>query len=94
MAIVPRAVGVPWFRREDYDRIRDVCEDELPATFDEWEKMIQGRYDQRVSAGMPLEKVMIDPDELVAFAAGRKIDGSIRAELAVRRIMEKYGRDN
>lgn len=93
MSIV-RMVGVPWFRREDYARIRELCDDELFATFDEWEKVAQRRYDQHLAAGAPLEKVMIDPDDLAAFArdaAATKIDGAIRAEFAARVVAKKYG---
>lgn len=91
-----RGVAIPWFRREDYDRIRQMCDDELPGTFDQWEKMVQKRLDERVPAGVHVEKVVLDPDDLAAFATskGAEIDASVRAELAALKAAEKYGRDH
>ena len=42
---IPMADFAAWFRREDYERIREVMEDSdrLPPSFDEWELLAKSR---------------------------------------------------
>ena len=90
-----RALGVAWFRREDYQRIREISDDQMIPTFDQWEaKMTKFLASQQPPPGVILEKVIVDPDELLAFARkfhGGKIDTKIRGEFAARAVAEKYG---
>jgi hypothetical protein len=89
-----RAFGVAWFRREDYQRIREISHDQMIPTFDEWEaKMVKFLANQQ-AAGVILEKVIVGPDDLVAFAKrfhGGKIDTKVRGAFAAFVVMEKYG---
>lgn len=91
---IMRAMGVAWFRREDYQRIREISDDEMITTFDEWEAKMNKFLASREAPGVILEKVIIDPDELLAFAkqfyAG-KIDTKVRSELAARLVAKKHG---
>jgi hypothetical protein len=61
-------VAVPWFRAEDYDRIREISGDNMLPTFAEWEAKMTRTLAQSAAAGVRGEKVIIRPDELVAFA--------------------------
>jgi hypothetical protein len=58
-----------WYRREDYDRIRLMMDDpdNFPETFDEWSDLAEGQLAQFIAQGMPVEKVIIDPDAFAAF---------------------------
>ena len=38
-----RAVGVAWFRREDYQRIREISDDEMHPTFEQFEAKMAER---------------------------------------------------
>jgi hypothetical protein len=61
-----RAVGVAWLRREDYQRIREISDDEMVPTFDEFEAKMTGQLSNLEAEGMVCKKVIIDPDELLA----------------------------
>src|SRR5437773_1584994 len=78
-----RAVGVAWFRREDYQRIREISDDEMHPTFEQFEAKMAERLPRHEAPGIILEKVIVDPDELLAFARDR-YHGSGRPRVTVR----------
>jgi hypothetical protein len=86
---IPMADFAAWFRREDYERIREVMEDSdrLPPSFDEWELLAKSRVAKAKRDGIILKPVMLDPDTFVAFCKARKIrpNGEARAKFAVDR---------
>jgi hypothetical protein len=87
-----RAVGVAWLRREDYQRIREISDDEMVPTFDEFEAKMTRQLSNLEAAGMVCKKVIIDPDELLAYARrvhGGKINSKVRAGLAGFLVMKK-----
>jgi hypothetical protein len=95
-----RAVGIAWYRVEDYQRIREISEDEMQPTFEAFEaKMARQlpQFEAQLPPGVIIEKVIIDPDELLAFAKrfhGGKIDTTARSAFAAFTVMQKYGADN
>lgn len=64
-----RGIGIAWFTPESYQRLLAIAADraELPETFEAWERRVTERFERRVAAGQPLEKVLIDVDRLAAF---------------------------
>lgn len=94
MAIpTPRAIALAWFRREDYARIREISDDDLPATFEEWQKLVEARLKQPPTAGLALEKFIVDPEELLTFARSfhsGKINSQVRAQFASLLAAKKY----
>jgi Asp-tRNA(Asn)/Glu-tRNA(Gln) amidotransferase B subunit len=85
-------VAVAWFRREDYERIREISDDEMQPTFIEYETKMAELLARFAARSIAYEKVIIDPDELVTFAksinAG-KIDTKVRSQLAAAILMKK-----
>ena len=80
-----RAIAFAWFRAESYQRIREISDDDMVPTFEEFESKNAERLAQLRARGVILEKVIVDPDELLAFARqrhGGKIDSNVRAEFA------------
>src|SRR4026209_1874433 len=57
---IPMADFAAWFRREDYERIREVMEDSdrLPPSFDEWELLAKSRGGEAERDGITLEAGM------------------------------------
>ena len=76
-----------WFRREDYERIREIMEDSdrLPPSFDEWEQLAKNRVAKAKRDGIIIKPIMLDPDTFVAFCKARKIrpNGDARAKFVV-----------
>jgi hypothetical protein len=92
--MIKSRVGVAWFRREDYERIREISDDEMEPTFDDFEAKMEGGLPRFEALGLILEKVIVDPDELLAFAKanhGGKIDTKVRSAFAATAVMKKYG---
>jgi hypothetical protein len=81
-----RSVGVPWFTRGQYEKLLKVGDDRatMLPTFDEFERIAGQRFEQHKARGLPVEKVLIDVDEFVAWcqAEARPIDADARAEFA------------
>ena len=94
-----RAIGIAWFRPEDYQRVREISNDEMQPTFEAFEaKMARmlPQFQAQLPRGIITEKVIIDPDELLAFAKrfhGGKIDTKVRSAFAGYCVMQKYGTD-
>ncbi len=92
-----RAIGIAWYRPEDYERIREISHDEMQPTFEAFEaKMARmlPQFQSQLPPGVVVEKVVIDPDELLAFSErfhGGKIDTNVRSAFASFHVMQKYG---
>jgi hypothetical protein len=73
----------PWYRREDYERIRGMMDDidNFPETFDEWNDLAESQLADFVAQGMPVEKVIVDPDRFAAFCAQAKIKPDYQARV-------------
>jgi hypothetical protein len=81
----PAAIPVAWFRREDYQRVRALSNDEMAPTFEEWEAKMLDRMTRLAAGGVPGEKVIIDPNDLLEFAKrtnAPRIDTNLRAQCA------------
>lgn len=98
MAKAPRLTGVAslgmgWYRPEDWDRLLRVIadRDSMHDTYAEW--LASARQGERdlVARGQPVERVMVDPDELAetrsvcrwaswCLIRGLVPDGAARAE--------------
>lgn len=82
-----QGVGVPWFTTETWPRLLEVCgaeADLMPATFAEWIALAEPRFAQHAANGVPVERVLIDPDEWVEWCEANDlvIDGRARAAFA------------
>ncbi len=97
---IAKAVGFAWFLPEDYQRIRQISDDEMQPTFEAFEaKMARllPQFEAQLPSGVILEKVIVDPDELLAFAKrfhGGKINSQVRGAFAAAAIMKKHSADH
>lgn len=80
------AVGVAWYRREDYDRLKAMFSDgiKLADTFDEWLATAQSLCDKLISEGHVVEKAYIDPEAFPQWcrANGKVLDSTGRMAYA------------
>lgn len=80
------AVGIPWYRRDDYERIRAVMVDghRLPPTFAAWLKAAQQVIEQLHRQGAVAVKAHVDPDAFVSWCAARglQVDADARQQFA------------
>ena len=82
----PRAVGMAWYDRPDYARIRDMMVDRerLAATYDAWLASAEQVAGEIERSGVTVERVRLRPDEFGAWCAARGLpcDGAARAKFA------------
>jgi hypothetical protein len=80
------AIGIPWYRRDDYAAILDIMEDRelLPRTFDAWQKGAEEAVRDLVPPGVPWYRAHIDPKNFRAWCMlrGLKFDARARGEFA------------
>lgn len=78
------AVGIAWYRREDYHRILDVMADahRLPPTYESWLKAAEQGIRQLEAAGHVTVKVQLDPDLFVTWCRQRDLNVDARARIA------------
>ena len=92
MSRIPSAIGVPWFRRESYDRIQSLPGSDLRDSFEQWEERAHRMFNVMYAAGQPVTRVVLEPEELRAFAeeiGADAITASVRAELANRKLEKR-----
>lgn len=79
---IPIVVGMVWYKEDQYDRIRESCEDgsNLPKTFAEWLSKANEGVEYFKSQGKTIRKVTLDIDEFLAFCRERncKVDSKAR----------------
>ncbi len=75
------AVGMPWYSRDKFARIREVMSDRdrLHDTFDEWEKAAKQGEAGFKASGRVIVRANLDPDEFVAWCAARDLDTNASA---------------
>jgi hypothetical protein len=68
-----------WFRREDYERIREIMEDSdrLPPSFDEWQLLAKSRVAKAKRDGIIRNK---SPLTSVSASRIEQLPGQIRKE--------------
>lgn len=64
-----------WFRRKDYQRIRQIMDDGdgFPPAFDEWEKLAKSQVAGAAAHGVVIKPVILDPDKFLTFCRERQI---------------------
>jgi hypothetical protein len=72
-----------WFRREDYQRIRQIMDDSenFPADFDAWEQRAKGQAEEAKRHGLIITPVPLDPDEFLAFCEVEKMSPNREARV-------------
>jgi len=67
----PGETGLAWYRREQWDRLRQVSEDadQLEERYDEWLALATKTLANLQASGMRIVKVEVDVNELQAYCA-------------------------
>jgi hypothetical protein len=88
-----RGVAVPWVTAEAFPRLREISAnpDDLPETYDEWLALVEPRFERHAANGLPLKRVLIDPDELLEWCTANDLlaDAHGRAGFAAYVLMRR-----
>jgi len=81
-----QAIGMVWYKRENFDRLMAMFEDrhKLHRTFDEWLRDAEIGRKAQEAKGVRVVCVDIDPATFPAWCAGRglRVDAKARTEYA------------
>ena len=91
-------VGMTWYRREDYEKLRAIFTDAnvLPSTFNKWLQLAEKGFSDLTMKGVTVEKVYIDLDSFPTWcrARGLNVDAKARVEFSNGVVARKYlGKD-
>ncbi len=93
-----RIVGMVWYRREDYARLRKLFKDghKLPATFDKWLEAAQKGKERFERDGHVVVKAYIDPDTFAGWCSTRflNIDATARMQFANEAAFAAHGQQH
>jgi len=88
------AVGVAWFRKEEWPKLLEVSadRDQLEETYDEWLEFALASIIDVRAKGLRVEKVDVGVEELVAWcqARGVPVDGKTRADFASFKLLNRH----
>jgi hypothetical protein len=89
-----RAIGIPWYQREDWDALRALFIDaaKLPATYDQWLRKAEHAEKQFKRQDSVTERVYIDPIEFSLWCVdrGTDLDAAARMNFAAEAVARKY----
>jgi hypothetical protein len=89
-----RAIGIPWYRREDWDALLALVIDaaKLPATYDKWLRKAEHAEKQFKRQGTIAERVYLDPIEFSLWCVdrGTDLDAAARMNFAAEAVDPKY----
>jgi hypothetical protein len=67
--------GVPWLRREDYERVLAVLSAaSLPRSYDPWCERAEAKVRELENAGFTVIRAVIDPDEFPNWCRSRGLE--------------------
>lgn len=86
------AVGLAWYRKDEWPQLLEVSvdADQLEGSWDEWVRHARKKLARMVTQGVPVEKVDVGVDDLVAWCRrqGRPVDASARADFALDKLTQ------
>ena len=78
-----RRIGLPWYRREDYPRIRAMMSDRhnLAPAYKQWIAAAENNESVGRQAGLDIVRVMIEPDAFVHWCAEKGVEPGTAARM-------------
>jgi hypothetical protein len=93
---VVKAVGIAWYRKEEYLVLRALFEDGqlLPETYDGWLAKATALEKKVRAGGQPVERVFIEPSTFPAWCASRglALNTAARTRFAADAALDRHGR--
>jgi len=79
----PRRIGLPWYSREDYPRIRDMMSDRhtLAPTYDAWLAAAENNEAVGRQAGLQIIRIMIGPDAFAQWCREKGLEPDSAARM-------------
>jgi len=83
-----RSLALSWFREEDFPRWCAI-DAQFQPNYQHWLQRSEAAFQRHQSAGIPIVKVVLDPEEFLAWSRvnGGRVDSSARALFATIKAM-------
>jgi hypothetical protein len=77
------AVGIPWYRKRDYERILAVMADRalLPRTYESWRSRAETLEKRLQATGRPPVRALIEPKRFARWCAVNRLKTNAHARL-------------
>src|SRR5205823_11750763 len=74
-------VGFAWYRREQWERVRDIASDagEFEDTYEEWLRVAEQKLSELAAAGLDVKKVDVDSEQLILWCNEQGLDMNAQA---------------
>ena len=71
-----RRIGLPWYRREDYQRIREMMADQhnLAPVYESWLAAAENNETVGREAGLQVSRIMIEPEVFAHWCAEKGVE--------------------
>jgi len=81
--VPPRRIGLPWYSREDYPRIRAMMTDRhnLASTYEAWLASAENNEIVGRQAGLRIERIMIEPNPFAAWCEEQGLEPDSKARM-------------
>jgi hypothetical protein len=86
-------MGLAWYRREQWQRIRDISDDadDMHDSYEDWLSSAEQRFKEIKATGMNIQKVDIDSEQLILWCnmRGKAVDGKARSDYVSEKLRER-----
>lgn len=90
-----RVIGLPWYRPEDYERLRAQAADPhtLASSYAAWLASAENNERVAADAGLTVVRVIVDPEVFASWCQERSLlpDGAARRRFAAETAQERAG---
>jgi hypothetical protein len=87
-----RRIGLPWYSREDYQRIREMMADRhtLASTYESWLAAAENNESVGREAGLHVNRILIEPEAFARWCAEKNVkpDSAARRDYVAERNSE------
>jgi hypothetical protein len=83
MSIANASVGIPWYRKRDYERILSIMTDQaqLPRTYESWRSRAESLENRLRGSGRQSVRTLIDPKTFARWCASNRLKANAYARL-------------
>jgi len=83
MRVADEAVGIPWYRRRDYDRILAIMTDraQLPRSYESWRSRAEVLEQRLKQKGRSSVRAVIEPKDFARWCSTNRLKANAHARL-------------
>ncbi len=83
MAGTDTTVGIPWYRKRDYERILAIMADraQLPRSYEKWRSRAEILEQRLRDSGKPTVRLTIDPKDFSRWCSANRLSANAHARL-------------